>query len=736
MLDVGLGVRAATASAGRFATYVAVGFLATASALIILVAPTVKNSEGDRYDRQIAWEAQQPPNEFGFRSTAVPFRGRTVTLVQVPGGTTVIDPPPGFDGGQPVGTVRFSPALAEAVDRNPVLRTWFPYRQLPDLPRAAVAGAGEYVAHVGVDASELRTDASGAVSQIRQTVYEREFGYYQWLGFVLFLGAPCIGLLTLSARLSLRPRRQRYAALRLLGMPQARCRLIIGIETGLPVCVGALVAVGVASLLRPRHVIVPIVGRWVFGDDARLGAGAVVAAGLVVGVIGFALGAAAGERRPALGRLRDAVARSNVAGWFGRTAYALGVALLCRAWIAPTPRDQLRFIGVVAVAIGIPAAVAFFASVVARASRMQSAPITWYLAVRRISADARSESRLAGIVALVVFAICVGTPFSRTVTEPNSTWAAEAREAGTDSVLGRSRSLYDAPLKLRGPVPPGTVLARRSVGLWRSDAPSKYPDREALIASCSELEVLVAVRLPDCDGTVQGLLELHESGNSGRRTWELRNVRGDALTTLTTGSPPIRVPYETQLPLPDLLVPPELIPSAAEPFVTDVVVRVEAVETAWETAQGWVTGSSPSHQLENEFDFRSINDTTNNWIVLAFATAASVALFGAVLSAIDDRRSSRDWATLRALGVTVRHLVTIRLVLAAITSTLATIVAIVPALILSAAFLRVNGDSVGSFTPFVLAASGGIATVMLVSFASAVAQARRLARAETHGRDR
>ncbi|MEJ7722098.1 MAG: FtsX-like permease family protein [Ilumatobacteraceae bacterium] len=162
-----------------------------------------------------------------------------------------------------------------------------------------------------------------------------------------------------------------------------------------------------------------------------------------------------------------------------------------------------------------------------------------------------------------------------------------------------------------------------------------------------------------------------------------------------------------------------------------MVVRVDAIETAWETAQGWVTGSSPSHQLENEFDFRSINDTTNNWIVLAFATAASVALVGAVLSAIDDRRSSRDWATLRALGVTVRHLVTIRLVLAAITSTLATIVAIVPALILSAAFLRVNEDSMGSFCPSCSQPSAGIATVMLVSCAVGGAGRRLPACAET-----
>ncbi|MEJ7560984.1 MAG: hypothetical protein WKF45_00485 [Ilumatobacteraceae bacterium] len=466
MLDVGLGVRAAVASAGRFATYVAVGFLATAGALIILAAPAVKSIEGDRYDRQIAWEALQPPNEFGFRATAVPFRGRTVTLVQVPGGTTVIDPPPGFDGGQPIGTVRFSSALAEAVDRNPVLRTWFPYRQLPDLPRAAGAGAGEYVAHVGVDASELRTDEIGAVSQVRQTVYGSEFGYFQWLGFLLFLGAPCVGLLTLSARLSLRPRRQRYAALRLLGMPRARCRVILGIETGLPVCVGALVAVGVASLLRPGHVIIPIVGRWVFGDDARLGVGTVAAAGLVVGVIGFVLGGAAGERRPALGRLRDAVARSNVAGWFGRAAYALGVVLLCRAWISPTPRDQLRFIGVVAVAIGIPAAVALFASVVARASKMQSAPISWYLAVRRFSADARGVSARR-IVALVV-SHRVGTPFSRTITGRTAPGRPRLERRG------RTRRVVPLALRCAAGAPrscaTGTVLARRSVGIWRSGA--------------------------------------------------------------------------------------------------------------------------------------------------------------------------------------------------------------------------------------------------------------------------
>ncbi|MEJ7722099.1 MAG: hypothetical protein WKF58_17475 [Ilumatobacteraceae bacterium] len=89
-----------------------------------------------------------------------------------------------------------------------MLRTWFPYRQLPDLPpRRRREAQGEYVAHVGVDASELRTDEIGAVSQVRQTVYGSEFGYFQWLGFLLFLGAPCVGLLTLSARLSLRPRR-------------------------------------------------------------------------------------------------------------------------------------------------------------------------------------------------------------------------------------------------------------------------------------------------------------------------------------------------------------------------------------------------------------------------------------------------------------------------------------------------------------------------------------------------
>lgn len=731
VLALGLRVAWSPTGRGRFATFTVVGAVVCACLMIVLAVMAVKDAESDRYSRQ------GDPSELADRGLAVTpgtYRGRSVTLVQVPSNAGAGSLPPGLQSPLAPGAVRLSPALAARVDDDPVLARWFPYERGAVLPVEAVNAAGEYRAYIGVASRDhVPGTAPGAWT------YTPEFASSQRLAFVLFVGLPAVGLLAMSARFGRRIRRERLAGLRLLGMSTLHCRGVLAIETGLPIALGSTVVAVAVSVLRPRHVVLPVVDRWVFGADARLGGVTTAAVAGAVAVAGFVVGAST-RRERATGRLRGLVARGDPARVWAAIVYAGGVGLLAAAYIRATPRDPLRFWGVVAAGAGITGAVTYLGGIVGRLLTRSNAPTTWFIAMRKLSADPRTNTRLAGIVGVVAFVIGVSQPAAQLIAQPSSTWVDHARAAEATSVAGWSWSVPGATLSPPGDEPVGTRVALPAVGLWRpGQGPSSLHEATALVASCDDLESLVGARLPACDGSVQSLQVTGPAGTSSGPPWQgTAEIRGDGGELVATATPAstIAIPYGDEelidSPLgpnaPVAIVPPATLPEGAQPLTTGLHLRTDATVDAWEDAKAWVMTWNPSFYLQNRFEGLSAADSTVSWLVLGFGFVAGVAFVGASLSTLEDRRSVDEWTALRALGMGAWSLIGVRTIVAAVSGAVAVIVAIVPALLVTYAYLRVIREDPPSLRPLMAAATITMVTVLVVTFTSAALQARKLAR--------
>lgn len=709
------------------------GAVTCACFLVIAMAPTVKAREGERQVPETG-----TPTVFGPRSIQAEYRGRAVLMVQVPSGVKGAKAPPGLRTPLEPGEVRLSPALAERAGRDPLLARWFPYQRGPVLPVDAVASAGEYKAYIGVEPASLQSGIG--FSDTFSAAYDDDFAYYQSLGFGLFVGVPALGLLVVSGRFGRRIRRERYAALRLLGMRGPECRAVLGIETGLPIAIGAALAAVVAIGWRPGHVVLPVVERWVFGEDARLHLVLVLITTAAVCALGVALGAATTRERAATGRLRTLIASSDVARPWTVAVYAGGVMLIVWALLRAQPNDSRRWLAVILVGVGLPGAVAYLAQYVARAIQWRDGPLPWFLAMRKLSSDPRSTTRLAGIVGIAVLAIGVSQPVAQVVAQPSSTWVGQAHDAGASTVLGGSQSLISPPLVLRGPPPAGTKSVATAVGLWpQGQGPPLRPAASALVASCKELEALLTERLPRCSGTIQRLAPL---GDDGQLTSSAAPIPGQALEMHAANGDlvvPVSTPDSTltvrNVDVPNswsLLIPPSdpLLSDRHDLYITGVYLRTVAAADAWEAARAWVQGGSPAYTLENEFDALAVSDSTGAWLVLGFLLAAAIAFLAAALITFDDQRAAQEWATLRALGFSTRGLVGIRMLIALTAGLVAVAAATLPSMLLTFAYLRVNDEELTSFTPFVVSGAIGLVATLAVTLISASAQARRVGRAE------
>lgn len=724
-----LSARVALSRAGRWRSlaFVIVGCVVSASLLFLASAFAVKEREKSRYIRQeVGGTFSELTAVNAVNRTS--YRGRSVTLIQVPSNADARSLPPGLGAPLRPGEVRFSPALAARVDDDPVLRRWFPYSRGTTLPIESVNSAGEYKAYLGIAPAD---HVAGSVEGGSFT-YDPEFLTFQQLGFVLFVAVPALALLATSTKIGRSARRERLAALRLLGMPGIAARATLGIEVGLPVALGAALATSVVLLVRFERVVLPVVDRWVFGQDARLGTVLSVGLAASLALCGFLVGAAT-PREKATGRLRGLVARGDPTRGWGVVIYAVGVGLIFWAYLREVPRDPRRFWGVLTAGIGMTGAVTHLGGRLARLLRWDSGPTLWFLAMRKLASNPRSHVRLAAIAAVVAFVIGVSQPVSQLITEPSRTWVGRAQEAGSTTVggwvtsLGTSLSLPDAP------VPPGVRVVLPVVGLWIPGfGPPAQPFTRGLVGTCAEVEILLAASLPRCDGTIQALGD--PLGNPLDRQLpeflELHGSTGEVLARVQRPLEVIEVPYdEARNPgpgFPELLIPPAAVSGDGPPLLTGLRLRTAADLVTWEDTRAWLMASTPLAHLENEFEGQSSTDTTVSWLVLGFGFVAGVALLGLGLTIFDEQKSGREWLALRVLGFTNRELLGVRLAIAGVSSLVAVAVATLPSVLVTLAYLRVVGDDLESIHPYLVGGAVCVGTLLVSTVVSVALQVRKL----------
>jgi hypothetical protein len=730
-IDFGVRVTLSRAARGRFLTFALVGCVVCASLLLVLAVFQVKESEKARYYRH--GDGDQLGELAAVDTVTVSsYLGRSVTLIQTPSTANSRSLPPGLASPLLPGEVRLSPALAARVDHDPVLARWFPFRRHADLPVESVNAAGEYKAYIGTAAEG---HVAGAVEGLVDT-YDPEFRKFQQFGFVLFVAVPAIGLLVTSARFGRSARRERLAALRLLGMPSVACRAALAIETGVPVALGAAVAAALALTVRFDHVVLPVVDRWVFGEDARLGAVLVVGTAVALALSALLVGAGT-RREPTTGRLRGLVAHGDPTRGWGVLVYGVGVLLIGWAYARALPRDPLRFWGLIAAGAGITGAVTHLGGVVARLVRWNGGPTPWFIAMRKLSADPRSHTRLAGIAAVVAFVIGVSQPASQLIAEPSSTWVSHARRAGASTVAGWASSVPGTSLSLSDPAPAGVRSILREVGLWPSgQGPPVPPLARGLVGTCADLETLADAQLPACDGSLQALRGNGPAAGPSDQQWpgvlDVHGSNGEVVASVNRPLSVVEVPYdEADLAnpgpsLPQLLIPPGLLSENARPYTMGLRLRTDADVETWEKTRSWFMASNASAFLENEFEILASSDSTFSWLVLGFGFVAGIALLGVGLTIFEEHKDGREWLALRVLGLSAWNLIGVRIAIAAVSSLVAVVVATVPSVLVTYAYLKVVGDELGSVRPYVSAGAVCVGIVFLSTLFSAALQTRKI----------
>lgn len=604
-----VSIRASLSRGGRRRGLLLIG-VGVLSALCLLgsfAAASIKQHEARRT------AAQQPvfgaPGDPGLGYTEVEehVRGSRVRIVRLAsegsasGERTPL--PPGLRALPEPGQVLVSPALADLMDRSSAVRKWFPGGRGDTLPRAAVGGAGELLAYVGVSPEELLSNDPRPVIGFEDGAgAESGFGWYPTMGCAAFLVLPGMALILTGGRFGRQIRSRRHAALRLIGMPRAG-RLSAACDVALPVAVGALGAAVLWPFIQPYRLQLPITGRWLFGADARVSLPGSAAAVLFVTLLaaGLAL-ASTRQRKRTVAPLRLA-SRARTSGPLVGSLFVLGLALLAVAWTRHQARDPFLWVAIVLLDCDLPGAATWVGQRLTRLLGLGEPGLVRLFAVRRLAADAPTLFRVAAMVGVAVFVVGASQPVSQIIALPNSTWIQEARSDGQDTVLSRATTLEAGPLNPR-PTPKSIGISVSAIGLWGTkQQAADAPAGAALIATCPQLADLIGSKLSSCPG---GRMTVHIDRSDGMpdeappaKTIVVRSTDRTTQHQLNLPKATVSWPFsDTDTPVDAFLVlPPDdpILQSLGHsgPFISAAYVRTKPTLEAWDEAQAWTVASSP-----------------------------------------------------------------------------------------------------------------------------------------------
>ncbi|MFE7565157.1 hypothetical protein [Kitasatospora sp. NPDC057500] len=720
-----------------------VGMVASLGVLATFGAAAMQGREGARSGATVPVFGPQPgfggepvfstrgAAETGWTELEHRYHGHLIKIVRIadPGGRGPL--PPGITAWPRPGEALVSPALDRLIHvaGSPAAQ-WFAAVDTAVLPRQAVGSAGQLIAYVGVPPEDLGTQ-QGPLTGFGGDAGPG-FGWYPALGCMLFLVMPALTLVLTASRFGRQVRTTRYQALRLLGLPAAHARLAGALESAAPVAAGALAAALAWPWLLPQMFKLPVTNRWLFGADLRVPAGWSALTVLGVAALAAALGAAtaAGSDRASRG-VRFLKPVRLTSPWVA-LLFGAGLLLLAVAYTRHKARDPLLWTAIVLLGAGLPSAAAWTGQQLARLLGRVEAGVVWLLAMRRLAADPQTRFRVAGMVGIAVFAVGAAQPASQVLAQPNLPWATAARADGHTDLLARAETLEAVPLRLGEP-PDAVRGLVPAVALWSSGQdPSTRPAHTALVATCPQLEALLAGPLPDCTG---GRMMLQSSGPSA--AGGAPGVGGELLLrsadrTRQADVPPaattLKLPPGSDTPLEALMVlPPDdrVLAELGTPFLISTYMRIPADAAAWETVGNWVVSSSPAYRLVNSYQLSEVLDSTGSWVLLGLTVAAATTVLGALLTLAEDAGLRRDWFALRALGVARRRLTAVQLTEALVTSMVTTALATLASTTVGLTYLRINEDHLDSNLPYLLAAAGGVTAVLITAAASSTLTLRK-----------
>jgi len=383
--------------------------IGVAVAILLLLASTV-TALGERSHRLAAREPVVSADPASLYATAqtdiVGGRVLTATSLEVTGPRAPV--PPGLDALPAPGQIAVSPAFAELLATDPLLRERFPQHVSGTVAAPGLAGPDELVAYVGT--TGLRDSHFGeAVSGFGAATGSD--GASMQLVFLLVVAVavllvPMLVLLSAASRIGGAERERRLSTLRLAGARRGQVHRIAAGESLAGALSGGVLGVVLYLALRPSAASLEFEGITVFRPDFAPGWPLGVAVALLVPAL--AVGPAwFGLRRLVIEPL--AVLRNADHGkrrlWWRLVLLALGVVLLLPdtlLGVASRPRETLPFLlaGSTLLLVAVPAVMPWVTELVVR--RMRGGGPAWQLAVRRLQLDSGTPSRVvAGVVVVL-----------------------------------------------------------------------------------------------------------------------------------------------------------------------------------------------------------------------------------------------------------------------------------------------------------------------------------------------
>ncbi len=214
---------------------------------------------------------------------------------------------PGIDTAPAPGTYYASPTLQSLIESTPADQLGQRYGEFAGyIDDSALPGPDSLVVITGATEAELRQGQSPAtlVSQFTNNPYGESGTAYRTAllagGIAVFF--PVLLLISIATGLGAAQRRERYAALRLIGASPRLVSRISALETAVPSLVGALLGVVLAQALTPAAAQVPVNGTRMFVEDLSFGASVTGAVVLLV-VVASAVVAARRTLRTGIGPL-------------------------------------------------------------------------------------------------------------------------------------------------------------------------------------------------------------------------------------------------------------------------------------------------------------------------------------------------------------------------------------------------------------------------------------------------
>lgn len=640
--------------------------------------------------------------------------------------------PPGLAQVPDPGSMAVSPALASLLRTKPIMRLWLPYRSQATISDDGLASPDQLVAYIGVNASDPSVGPVASFGNPDGDAFGT-FGWYNWLGFGLFLVFPAAGLAVVATRNSRTERSRRNQGLRVLGLPAAATRICATTELGVVFAIGAVFGVWGFTLLLPHVHRLPIVNRAFFPHDASPSISAIaVAIGATV-LLGMAIGLASAPRERPAGPGQEG---SRAKRWLpimsssGALFMAGGIAVLY-SWLRPQPRSLSLLIGIVLLGAGIPGATRVAASWLARPIARFGARPSLLIAGRRLRTDPRLALRAGGTVGIVVLILGCVQPMINAVVEPTSNWLVEARANGQSSVRGEVDGVSKMsfpPLSQWPPLPDGTLSAIPELRLVTTSPP--HATIPLLVADCHQIELFVQQRAscpserfvldtgpgrPHLMGT--GII-LGPSGPEGGQVTVPQAVLD--LDLQTGGNYP--VPSGTWIVLPS--DDPSLA-NVNELALENLYLRALPTEDGWLATRAWVSSFDPAvPQLINGNEGNAIRDTTPLWVLLGFLSMASIIGLAMLIIAVQDSGPDHRRRALLACGFRRTQLAFAVIVEGSIGGVAAVAVSTIGAIGVSLAYLKLNDEQL-QLTPFAVHAAIGLAASVVLVGVLAGRTARR-----------